>query len=235
MSGRFGRLVMATALCLGLAGATEAYTYQITGDLSFTSAEQAGLFGLSSPEGGAFKARFEADGTATTDDAIYTALDPITGDFIYEAVYALPLTQLVLGNVSLLYPDTGGAGSWMQLTFFYEYSYIRLGFETDMPVPGSANGLTVTDVDLLALDYSVLFYDANFDSIETFNSFYDRSGDISFAYGDGHTGTANISNLTLTVLPGGIPEPSTWMLLMMGFGFSAMAARRRRRAVVSGA
>lgn len=234
MLGKFGLSAVAGMLCFGVAGTAEAYTYQIIGDLDFASAEQAGLFGLSLPSGGTFKARFEADGTATTDDAIYTALDPITGDFIYEAIYALPLTQLVIGNVSLVYPDTGGAGSRMQLTFFYEYSYIEFGFGTDMPVQGSADGLVVTNVSLLALAYNVLFYDANFDSLDTFNNFDMRNGDIAYSYGDGLSGMATVSNLTLTILPGGIPEPATWVMLLMGFGHTAVMARRRTRALLAG-
>ena len=37
-----------------------------------------------------------------------------------------------------------------------------------------------------------------------------------------------ISRLTVTVVPGGVPEPATWALMLSGFGLAGAVLRRRR-------
>lgn len=49
-------------------------------------------------------------------------------------------------------------------------------------------------------------------------------------YGDGsYSGTLSFGNL----VAGGVPEPSTWMMMILGIGFAGMALRRRQRVHVS--
>lgn len=49
------------------------------------------------------------------------------------------------------------------------------------------------------------------------------SGDASYS------GTLSFGNLTA----GGVPEPSTWMMMILGIGFAGMVLRRRQRVHVS--
>lgn len=70
-------------------------------------------------------------------------------------------------------------------------------------------------------------FGANFDPVEA-------NGIVSFndldEYGDGelvsYAGGLRFRNVTMTI--GGVPEPATWLTLIMGFGLAGVAVRRRR-------
>jgi hypothetical protein len=48
---------------------------------------------------------------------------------------------------------------------------------------------------------------------------------VTGASGNGAFG----GNLNLSAAPGGVPEPGTWMMMLLGFGGMGVAMRRRRR------
>ena len=52
-------------------------------------------------------------------------------------------------------------------------------------------------------------------------------------YGGGNDDSWGIDNLSVTSSTGGVPEPATWALMLLGFGGLGTALRSRRRATLA--
>ncbi|WCL55352.1 PEPxxWA-CTERM sorting domain-containing protein [Gimibacter soli] len=108
-------------------------------------------------------------------------------------------------------------------------SFYTLGGGYSSPISGltfETDHLLMTDVATLGLDWL-----SEFNAIATAGTAEGGYGSINFT--GLHYGYANLRNILLTdvvdlSLVGGIPEPATWLMMIMGFGLAGMASRRRQ-------
>jgi hypothetical protein len=144
------------------------------------------------------------------------------GDFYVGAVFGNPVPSLVTGSV---FGGTSGAltltkvgGGTFTLTSF---DYTNFGGPGSYSVVGSLNGSGVyvfgASGDFSAVWQTVLGNGTSVDQL-----------DFTFSA----RGTSlNIDNFTLG--SGGVPEPASWALMIVGFGLVGVASRRRVAAVTA--
>ncbi|WCL54399.1 PEPxxWA-CTERM sorting domain-containing protein [Gimibacter soli] len=226
------RALLAGLAALALGGTAEATVYQFTGTVSFGGNDPlAAAFGAVT--GDSFTALLDFDDSQTiVPDAIIT-LSGSGSDFSYtRAYYDYDSFSWSLGSVSWAYNGSFFSGDWLTVldgddgTSDVSDSLRVEGTSSNHAIAGGS--ITQSRIESYNWDETFLTT-ADASAIGAWNEVAagSNSGQIYTTIG-----TIRLSNISMTVL-GGVPEPATWLMMIMGFGFVAVAARRRKGAVAA--
>jgi len=134
-----------------------------------------------------------------------------------------------------------GSDSWSQSKgYFADINGFEIRFRSNVPTIGTpTNSLAVTGLlfnDAVTVNQSLADFSATDGAVAIrlwsgIGGDFTIGGDYILSWtGSQPTGARLASQLKLLALPaepGGVPEPSTWALLILGFGLTGAAMRRR--------
>jgi hypothetical protein len=147
-----------------------------------------------------------------------------------------------LSDISLLYGEAFSTSAKGAISFYSSSDGISkiifsplAGFEVAFNsfkwVGGSATFASISGDILDSSNNSIFNYSDSGGSLITANTAY-YSGPLTFRFFDGGGGLPLIDELTFDVrasgIPGGVPEPASWALMIAGFGLTGSAMRKRK-------
>lgn len=129
-----------------------------------------------------------------------------------------------LTDIHLFRSGTAFRGNGALYTFEYDFKTRKWREGGYLSLDGSANNIMIIDTDYGAGDYSF------------FNYFYSVTGLGNAAFQPSFyryqvPKTTQLTVRQLAAVPAGVPEPSAWALLVLGFGALGAAMRRRPRSL----
>ncbi|GHF28062.1 hypothetical protein GCM10017044_24060 [Kordiimonas sediminis] len=119
--------------------------------------------------------------------------------------------------------DGGDSGTWSSNYAVNAFvvkagsSFLFVDFDATGPV-FSSNWCTTGDCTIGGVDLS---------------QYNDGQGNYDFALINKGGNEADMSHLSLYALTSAVPEPATWLMMIMGFGMIGAATRRRRKIALS--
>ncbi|UTW54384.1 PEPxxWA-CTERM sorting domain-containing protein [Kordiimonas sp. SCSIO 12610] len=209
-------------------------TFELTADANFFNTSTAASFGFDGTQSvvnGAFVLSFSVNTTPFLTDTP----DPVTGEF-NRALYGIESTIATIGNQTF----TFGGGSSERIgiinnsfgTDFFDI-FVQGGLRT-----GTFNGITRNillpsfqfvsrpDIDTIASPSIFNFTADNYNSgARNFTSQTINIGGLGSVRLQNH----RISNVVFT---SAVPEPATWLMMIIGFAVLGLALKHRERALV---
>lgn len=200
-----------------------AQVYIFTGDVKFCT--RCATIADDFDNATTFTATLTFDTSQTTADAASVYSDPGVTD---DAAYDIGSITYQLGGQSWTHSGTWGGSD-------NDYVNIHAGITSAeiVSIYGDSdhlldNGYTVTSTVLGGGIYSNIYHTyaptfggADASNLLAFNDFTSTFGKIRTDFG-----IATLSNITMTAA---VPEPSTWLMMLIGFGMVASVHRRQRR------
>ncbi|MBI1199083.1 MAG: PEP-CTERM sorting domain-containing protein [Phenylobacterium sp.] len=144
-------------------------------------------------------------------------------------------------QTSLLFSTSNGGRAYAfpvgpadepSLIFFTPDAGYEVSFSSFTWSAGSATSTALFFFQVVDQGGTVLFDAGNSVATYAVNTAY-ASGPLTFKFGNGGQGGVDIDRIVLDLRPtavGGVPEPGTWALMILGFGAAGCVARRRRLA-----
>lgn len=229
--------LIATGLSVGAEAAVQ--TYELSGDAEFFTLERAALFGVETGTTGRLRITFEFDPLGepdgTSDITAYPAYGYVGDVGDWRSVRLQNLAGTV-GNQAIIYTNTS-----LDLTDYqipsttytvkdrlefdiYDFSFAQRALDNGVPY----DGIHIAAFFHYETVWGEAFSDvlAFNDASETEGGFLTPDGDYQSSYHPSYQ-TVQFYNLSLRAI-GGVPEPATWLTLVMGFGLAGVAVRRRR-------
>ncbi|WCL54017.1 PEPxxWA-CTERM sorting domain-containing protein [Gimibacter soli] len=223
--------LLATGLSVGAEAAVT--TFVFSGEASYESEALAQKFGILSGTVGTFTATLKFDAGQTTTDAwTYSKIDPKPGNPFEQEIarYYYESFSWTLDDQSWSYDGSGVGASGNPNDV-----YVRNGIMDGTSLThDSTYASGISDI-FLVNGLSVLFSNVHGQMLdETFwptanasNLFaFNEITDLNWGRVSTNEGLITLGNITMTV--GGVPEPATWLTMIMGFGLAGVAVRRRR-------
>ncbi|WCL55802.1 PEPxxWA-CTERM sorting domain-containing protein [Gimibacter soli] len=231
---------MFTALAASVSA--DAATYVFTGDASYSGDNREELAQLfNTPYDTTFRAVLTFDDTQMVDDAMYvnwysgSAYNYVMAHYLYDTIEwtvgdqtwthlgAYPSPSELAGSYVAIYDGTSGTSSSADL--------IQIYADGDQQI---SNGLTVTASSIECTNYNPDTFDsADAYHLNKLNGICENvyQGYINLKDGQGNAvGKVRLWSVSMERLPdvSAIPEPATWLMMIMGFGLTGLAVRRRR-------
>lgn len=226
------RSVFAAVAALSIAGAADAGTL-ISSDASYTGPD----LNLTGYDNGSYNFTF---GPLTLGDFTFTAApgsggNSGSGSVVGQGSYGLGTNGSFGGNAVYIGVDSAtgyaqllGTVGLSQLGFFFNYAPNN-GVDNATISTLNAAGDVMESFDLETL--------APISTPGGFNEFQFRGvvSDNADIYGLRFGGNYILASGTATgdIATGGVPEPATWGLMIMGFGATGVLVRRRRRTAIA--
>ena len=240
-SMKFYSKAMAVSLAMTVASVSaQAKTFTFVGDIDFNNVYGAGFFGVTGTTMGTFTALLELDDTLTpTSDGVLTNT-VATSNFGYtQSIYTHAGLTWQVGDKTWTH-NAGFSEGDVFLALDGNPTDYRFAYRDQLTVGGESDyiltpDLTVFDSSFRALEGSGAVLDGTgVDQLYKFNQvaaginngiirFRDLSQDPQDQIVD-----FNLSNIRLVEQVSGVPEPSTWLMMIIGFGLVGVASRSRK-------
>ncbi|WP_308911691.1 PEPxxWA-CTERM sorting domain-containing protein [Pseudokordiimonas caeni] len=227
----FAAVVLIGALSTG----ANAAVYEFTGD-ALISADKAAYFGFSSMGTYSFHAKL------TIDDPHPTSSFLIDSEYLHDELsfYEYSIFQWTLGNKSWEFYG-GNTYDQNQIVVIDGIEDRIYGTLDGLNVEGyeevALPGITITGSALYAQnDNEHIFSGSDIAQLDNWNDIETTlvapglraGGAIGIDLQPGYIGLYNVVMTRVDGSVSGIPEPATWLMMIMGFGLAGVAARRRR-------
>lgn len=220
--------------CVAVAGwsgaASAAVNFHLEGDIAWYDSEAlANKFGESQSKMGTISIDLEFSDYLTDDDAVRTK-SYAYGNF---AAYHYTSMKVTVGNQTWQYSggivDPGNYAEIFDRTDGYEYGYEEINFNATEDVL-TGNGLTVSYFNSWA--FAQGGDNISSTDIASIGSLispaFETNGFFDTELGTVYFFKMSVTEITQIGTPA-IPEPATWLMMIMGFGLTGMAVRRRGR------
>jgi len=213
-------LTVFAVVSLGTVANAQAQTFTFEGDAVFGNLSQAQLFGVNDLTS-TFSGQVDFDLGAPGQVQVATPTAGFTS-------YAYTSLVLTLGTETFIYTGNQSQGNIVGLGFlgvggpdllnfnagddisFFVGTITNIGLNFNLP-PNSISGQTLDQVSAFA-------------DVPLFAT----SGAINFTNGNIPSGRVELENLTLSQVST-VPEPATWLMMIIGFAGVGLASRHRRQ------
>ena len=217
------KLLSLIVVMFGFNLSAHAQTYVFTGDVVYDRESQSEAFNNVTT----FTATLTFDITQAPEDALYSTYDaPSDGDTTF---YGYTNLSYQIGSHTWSYhSDFNDLGSYLNASVAVLDSGPLGSFDLLGIIAQDAiylnNGQYIQSSTLLAIDTNTNYFsETNAYNLLSFNNLPDRYG-----YIETYSGDIRLYGITMTAQ---VPEPATWLMMLIGFGMVASVHRRKRRVI----